>query len=107
MVATPSPGLPNNIDAMNSLLKSVAALKDSQLESASVLYLFLVHRETRHSLFSKPATNYSLAEADDRIRYQTQGNSRLVRLRTTTSEFRLTFSSHKHGLHLDSIKEGF
>jgi hypothetical protein len=58
MVTTPSPSLPNNLNVMNSLLKSVPALKDSQLGSAGVLYLFLIHREIRQSFFSKPGTSY-------------------------------------------------
>jgi len=104
MVATPSPSLPNNLDAMNNLLKSVTALKDSQLGSASVLYLFLIHREIRQSLFSKPATSYPLAEVDYRIRYQKRGKCRLVFLSTRASDWKLTFSSHKDGLHLYSIE---
>jgi hypothetical protein len=103
MVAMPSPSLPNNLDAMNSLLKSVPALKDSQLGSASVLYLFLIHREIRRSLFSKPA-NYPLAEVDYRIRYQERGKSRSVSLSTRTGDWKLTFSSSKDGLHLVSIE---
>jgi hypothetical protein len=104
MVAMPSPSLPNNLDAMNSLLKSAPALKDSQLGSASVLYLFLIHREIRRSLFSKPATNYPLAEVDYRIRYQKRGKSRSVSVSTRTGDWKLTFSSSKDGLHLDSIE---
>ena len=104
MVTTPSPSLPNNLDAMNSLLKSVPALKDSQLGSAGVLYLFLIHREIRQSLFSKPGTSYPLAEVDYRIRYRKRGKSRLVSLSTRTGDWKLTFSSHKDGLHLDSIE---
>jgi len=104
MVAMPSPSLPNNLDAMNSLLKSAPALKDSQLGSASVLYLFLIHREIRQSFFSKPATNYPLAEVDYRIRYHERGKSRSVSLSTRTSDWKLTFSAHNDGLHLDSIK---
>lgn len=104
MVATQSPSLPNNLDAMNSLLKSVPVLNDSQLGSASVLYLFLIHREIRQSLFSKPATNYPLAEVDYRIRHRRRGKSRVVSLSTRTSDWKLTFSSHKDGLHLDSIE---
>jgi hypothetical protein len=104
MVSTPSPSLPNNLDAMNSLLKSVPALKDSQLGSASVLYLFFIHREIRQSLFSKPATSYRLAEVDYRIRYRKRGTSRLVSLSTRTNDWKFTFSAHKDGLHLDSIK---
>lgn len=105
MVTTPSPSLPNNLDAMNSLLKSVPELKDSQLGSASVLYLFLIHREIRRSLFSKPATSYPLAEDDYRIGYLKRGKSRLVSLSTRTSDWKLTFSSHQDGLHLDSIEQ--
>jgi hypothetical protein len=104
MVAMPSPSLPNNLDAMNSLLKSVPALKDSHLGSASVLYLFLIHREIRRSFFSKPATNYPLAEVDYRIRYQKRRKSRSVSLSTRTGDWKLTFSSSKDGLHLDSIE---
>jgi hypothetical protein len=104
MVTTPSPSLSNNLDAMNSLLKSVPALKDSQLGSAGVLYLFLIHREIRQSLFSKPGTSYPLAEVDYRIRYRKHGESRLVSLSTRTNDWKLTFSSHKDGLHLDSIE---
>ena len=78
MVTMPSPSLPNNLDAMNSLLKSAPRLKDSQLVSASVLYLFLIHREIRQSLFSKPESSYPLAEADYRIRYRERGISRVV-----------------------------
>ncbi len=104
MVTTPSPNLRNNLDAMNSLLRSAPALKDSELGSASVLYLFLIHREIRRSIFSKPATNYPLAEVDYRIRYQRRGRSRLVSLSTRTGNWKLTFSSRKDGLHLDSIE---
>ena len=104
MVAVPSPGLPNNLDVMNGLLRSVTALNDSQLESASVLYLYLIHREIRRSLFSKPEAHYTLAETDYRIRYQTHGKSRVVRLSTRPNDWKLTFSSHKDGLHLDSIE---
>ncbi len=104
MVSTPSPSLPNNLDAMNSLLKSEPALEDSQLGSVSVLYLFLIHREIRQSLFSKPATSYRLAEVDYRICYRKRGTSRLVSLSTRTNNWKLTFSSHKDGLHLDSIE---
>jgi hypothetical protein len=105
MVAMPSPSLRSNLDAMNSLLKSVPALTDSQLGSASVLYLFLIHREIRRSFFSKPATKYPLAEAGYRIRYQKRGKSRSVSLSARTSDWKLTFSSHKDGLHLDSIEQ--
>ncbi|MBI3476558.1 MAG: hypothetical protein HY010_12565 [Acidobacteria bacterium] len=104
MVSMPSPSLPNNLAVMNSLLKSVPALHDSQLGSASVLYLFLMHREIRQRFFSKPAIRYRLAEVDYRIRYRKRGRSRLVSLSTRTNNWRLTFSSHKDGLHLDSIE---
>jgi hypothetical protein len=104
MVTTPSPSLPNNLAAMNSLLKSAPSLKNSQLGSASVLYLFLIHREIRRSLFSKPTNSYRLAEVDYRIRCRKSGNSRLVYLRTRTNEWKLTFSSRKDGLQLDSIE---
>ena len=104
MVTTQSPSLPNNLDVMNSLLKSVPALKDSQLGSAGILYLFLIHREIRQSLFSKPGTSYPLAEGDYRIRYRKHGKSRLVLLSTRTNDWKLTFSSKKDGLHLDSIE---
>lgn len=104
MVTTPSPSLPNNLDVMNSLLKSVPALKDSQLGSAGVLYLFLIHREIRQSFFSKPGTSYPLAEDNYRIRYRIHGKSRLVFLSTRTNDWKLTFSSQKDRLHLDSIE---
>ena len=89
---------------MNSLLQSASTFKDDQLGSASVLYLFLIHREIRQSLFSKPATSYPLAEVDYRIRYRKRENSRLVSLSTRTDDWTLTFSSHKNGLQLDSIE---
>jgi hypothetical protein len=104
MVALPSPSLPNSLDAMNDLLRSAQpALNDSQLGSASILYLFLIHREIRHSFFSKPASKYPLGETDYRVRLQKHGKSRLVLLTTRTSDWKLTFSSHKDGPHLDSI----
>jgi len=104
MVVTPSPSLPNSLDAMNDLLRSAQpALNDSQLGSASILYLFLIHRENRQSFFSKPASKYPLSEADYRVRYQKHGTSRLVWLTTRTSNWKLTFSPHKDVLHLDSI----
>jgi hypothetical protein len=53
MVAMPSPGLPENLDAMNGLLRSVRSLNDSELGSASILYLFLIHREIRRRFFQQ------------------------------------------------------
>jgi hypothetical protein len=104
LVATPSPGLPNSLDAMNDLLRSAQpALLDSQLGSASIIYLFLIHREIRRSLFSKPESKYSIGETDYRVRYQKHGKSRIVSLTTRTNDWKLTFSSHKDELHLDSI----
>jgi hypothetical protein len=104
MVTTPSPSLPRNLEVMNSLLKSAPTLKESQLGLASVLYLFLIHREIRRSLFSKPETKYPLGEADYRIRYQRHGKSRSVWLSTQTKDWNLTFSLHKAVLHLDSVE---
>lgn len=104
LVATPSPSLPNSLRAMNDLLRSAQpALNDSQLGSASILYLFLIHREIRQSFFSKPASKYPLSETDYRVRYQKRGKSRLVSLTTRTSDWKLTFSSPNEQLHLDSI----
>jgi hypothetical protein len=104
MVSTPSPSLPDSLDAMNDLLRSAQpALNDAQLGLASILYLFLIHREIRQSFFSKPASKYPLGETDYRVRYQKQGKSRLVYLTTPTSDWKLTFSWHKDELHLDSI----
>lgn len=89
---------------MNDLLRSAQpALNDSQLGSASILYLFLIHREIRQSFFSKPVSKYPLGETDYRVRYQKHGKSRLVSLTTRISDWKLTFSSHKDELHLDSI----
>ena len=82
----------------------MTALNDAHLGSASILYLFLIHREIRRSLFSTPGTNYPLAESDYRIRYQKHGKSRFVWLSTRTNDWKLTFSSHKEGLNLDSIE---
>lgn len=104
MVALPPPGLPDSLDAMNDLLRSAQpALNDSQLGSASILYLFLIHREIRQSFFSKPASRYTLGETDYRVRLQKHGKSRLVLLTTRTSDWEFTFSSHKDGMHLDSV----
>lgn len=104
LVATPPPSLPNSLAAMNDLLRSAQpALNDSQLGSASILYLFLIHREIRQSLFSKPARKYPLGETDYRVGYQKHGKSRLVLLTTRTCDWKLTFSSHKDELHFDSI----
>ncbi len=104
LVVTPSPSLPNSVEAMNDLLRSARPrLNDSQLGSASILYLFLIHREIRQSFFSKPAIKYALSEAEYRVRCQKDGKSRFVSLTTKTNGWKLTYSSHKDVLHLDSI----
>jgi hypothetical protein len=106
MVQYPSPDRPENLSAMNELLSSAQpAFNDSQLASASILYLFLIGRENRNGIFTRPGSEHPLAEADYRVRYQKQGRSRLLSLSSRTGEWKLAFSLQKNGPHLDSISE--
>jgi hypothetical protein len=88
---------------MNDLVGSVQPMpNDSQLESASILYLFLVGRENHHGFFRRPEGPHPLFTTDYRGRYRKNGVIRVVRLTTPNAEWKFTFSSQEHSLHLDS-----
>jgi len=108
LVEQPSPNLPNSLDAMNDLLRSAKpVLKNSQLESASILYLFLLGRENRrsHSFFRQPEKQHPLSTADYRGSYQRRGAISVVTLTTLSGVWKLTYSSQRGRLHLDSVVE--
>ena len=106
LVLQPSPNLPNSLGAMNDLLKSAQpVLKDSQLKSASILYLFLLGRENRRGFFRRPESQHPLTTADYRESDRKNGVIRVVTLTTRSGEWKLTFSSLGGRLHLDSVVE--
>jgi hypothetical protein len=110
-VQLPSPNLPEDLHAINELLRSSQpAFTNSQLGSAGILYLFLIGRENpgrdiRIRRFRKPSGEYPLPEDDYRVRYEEQGKNRIVTLISRSEQWKLTFSSQSDGLHLDSVSE--
>ncbi|MCU1318864.1 MAG: hypothetical protein JWP98_382 [Edaphobacter sp.] len=102
LVAQPSAN--PSLDAMNDLLRSAQPMpNDSQLESASILYLFLVGRENHHGFFRRPESQHPLSTADYRESYRKNGVIRVVRLTTPSGEWKFTFSLQGQSLHLDSV----
>jgi hypothetical protein len=103
MVEQSSPNLPNSLGAMNDLLRSMQpALKESQLKSASILYLFLLGRENRQGFFRRPESKPLLSTADYPETVRKHGDIRDVKLTTRSGEWKLTFSSLGGRLRLDS-----
>jgi hypothetical protein len=106
MVKQSSPNLPNSLGAMNDLLRSMQpGLKESQLKSASILYLFLLGRENRQGFFRRPEGQHPLNTADYRVTLRKHGDIRDVKLTTRSGEWKLTFSSNRGRLCLDSVVE--
>lgn len=104
MVQTPSPSRPESLSAMNELLRAAQPkVNDSQLGSASILYLLLVGLENRSSFFRKPENRHSVGEADYQLRYQKEPKSRIVALTTRTGGWKLIFSCQGDSLRLDSV----
>ena len=104
LVEQSSPNLPNSLGAMNDLLRSTQpALKESQLKSASVIYLFLLGRENRQGFFRRPESQHSLRTTDYQESYRKRGEIRVVKLTTRSGEWRFTFSSKRGRLCLDSV----
>jgi hypothetical protein len=106
MVKQSSPNLSNSLGAMNDLLRSKrTGLKESQLKSASILYLYLLGRENRQGFFRRPESQHSLSTADYQETLRKHGDIRDVKLTTRSGEWELTFSSEGGRLHLDSVVE--
>jgi hypothetical protein len=78
---------------------------DSEIESASILYLFLVGKENYRSLFRQPEGPHLLDPIEYRERSRKIGIFRVVRLTTPGGGWKFVFSSRARSLHLDSVTE--
>jgi hypothetical protein len=106
MVQQPSPNQSGSLAAMNELLESAQApFNRSRLESACILYLFMLGRETRHELFRKPEVAHSLSASDYRFRELRNGVFEVVTTGIGVDGLRMSFSAKKGLIHLDSVSD--
>lgn len=99
--------LPGVVKALNELLNYSApnSVMKSHFETACVLFLFLVGRENRTSLFRRPESKHLVNVSDYKPTLRTIAGQRVVSLRTRTAEWRFTFSLNRAKVNLASVNE--
>ena len=91
LVAQRQPGAPADVRAFNDLLRAAPQpFSTDRLESACVLYLFLVGKENRSSFFRHPQAEHLIATAGYHPRKLADGNR--VRLTSRAAQWDFVFT---------------
>jgi hypothetical protein len=106
MFFQPPPTSSADLGVLNELLASAQPeVRDPELASAAILYLFLVGRENRRGIYPKPQGPYALGGTEYHAKVLHAGGQTIARLTARGEEWKFMFSRTGKQFHLNFVSE--